>query len=113
MYMELFETLVNENNKNKTLKESPRGSKDGVYVAELDRFGYTLTVIGRTEQEAIDALMEAYYKAYEDENGINLRTLPKEGKEDYDMYEEDREYLETAKDEMYVQFLAFGEVEWH
>lgn len=111
--MELFETLVNENNKNKTLKESPIGSKDGVYIAEIYRFGYDLTAIGRTEQEAVDALMEAYYKAYEDENGIDLRALPGEGDEDYDMYAEDREYLETAKDEIYVRFLKFGEVEWH
>lgn len=74
-----------------------------VYLGQLDRFGYTLTVVGKTKSETENALLEAYKKAYEDFNGISP---------DKDYVSGSRTYLELAKEEMFITKLELGDVQW-
>lgn len=77
-----------------------------IYMATLDRFGYELTVIAKTEKEAIDALMEEYVRAYKVRNGYDPR-------EDiaYE-YGGDRSYYEVAKGDIGIYDFELGKVEW-
>ena len=75
---------------------------NGVWVADLERFGYTLSVVGKTKKECMDALSAVYIRSY----GYGNQT--------FDMNnEEDREYYECAMEEAYCRFLPYGEVDWH
>lgn len=67
-----------------------------VYLAQLDRFGYTLTAVGRSKEEARTAITDEYMKAYVQCNDC----------------EPDKEELEVASDEICVSALVFGQVEW-
>lgn len=79
--------------------------KNSVWVGELDRFGYTLTVVGRTEEETRESLMNAYEKTYRD---LNDDADPRE-----DIDERyDRTYYEGASEDINVWEMAFGRVEW-
>ena len=40
----------------------------GVWVATLERFGYTLMVVERTKQKAVDALVGVYKQTYQQYN---------------------------------------------
>lgn len=40
-----------------------------IYMAELDRFGYNLTVVGYSRAECFKAIRQEYYKAYRQRNG--------------------------------------------
>ena len=79
-----------------------KAKKNGVWFASLERFGYNLSVVGQTEKECRDALEKEYKRVYMDINGNS----------DFED-EEDKEYLETAMEEMYCDFWEFGEVQWH
>ena len=82
--------------------------KNSVWVGELDRFGYTLTVVGRTEEETREALMNAYEKTYRDlNNDIDPREDFKEGYSG-----EEISYYDNAKEDVCVWEMAFGRVEW-
>ena len=79
--------------------------KNSVWVGELDRFGCTLTVVGQTEEEVTEALMNAYEKTYRDVN------------DDLDPREEtsrwgDKSDYESAKEDIYAREMIFGRVEW-
>lgn len=49
--------------------------KPGVWMMELDRFGYTLRVMGRTKEESEDAMREEYIRAYAKVNGLDESEL--------------------------------------
>ena len=79
--------------------------KNSVWVGELERFGCTLTVVGRTEEEARKALMDAYEKTYRD---VNNDADPRED-------EDERwggTYYENAEEDIYIRELLFDRVEW-
>lgn len=76
---------------------------NGVYVADIDRFGYTLRAVGRSAEEAKAAVMEEYKRAYLDESGYP---------DGYDPAVNFDEDYNTAMDECYVRLLEFGKVEW-
>lgn len=79
--------------------------KNSVWVGELERFGYNLVVVGRTEKEVRDALIKAYKKTYADLNDGADPT------KEYP-YGDERSYLDYAVDEMYIREMLFGRVEW-
>jgi len=74
------------------------------YLAKLDRFGYEITAIGRTEKEAADAVIKSYTNAYKSEHGIS----PGRDKMPYS----DKSYLSLAKTELYVEKLELGKAIW-
>ena len=79
-------------------------AKGKIYFGQLERFGYTLTVVGRTEDEVYEALEKAYVEAYKNEN---YGADPRE-----DVMYGDRTYYDVAMDEMYIDEFIPGEVQW-
>ena len=77
-----------------------------IYFCETDRFGYTLQVIGRTEEEARQAMIEEYIKTYKRLNGVDPRD------EDISYYSDYRSYLDVFLEELNVEKREFGKVEW-
>ena len=73
-----------------------------VWVASLERFGYSLLVVEKTRQKALDAMSAEYKKTYLKWN--NLERLEDD--------EEFEELYKTAMDEIYIRKLEYGEVEW-
>lgn len=78
-------------------------AKKYIYFCEMERFGYTLQVIGRTEEEAKQTMIDEYIKTYIKCNGCH----PKD-----DVDYSDESYLDIFLDEMYVEKREFGKVEW-
>lgn len=70
-----------------------------VYLAQLERFGYTLTAIGRTEEEARDAIIKDYKRIYKEWNNVDP------GK---DFTSDNRSYLQIAEDELFVEEVELG-----
>ena len=95
---------------------------NGVWKMELDRFGYTLVVLGQTAEECDAAMREEYIKAYAKWNELNedaLRdalispVLNEDGTEDeYAPENEFRSYYESAFEDAEPRFYEFGKVEW-
>lgn len=87
-----------------------------VYFSEIERFGYTLRCIGRTEDEVRNAMIEEYVKNYKATNdGADPRKayeLIKSGVDETDEYEIDASYYETFLEELYVDKVEFGNVKW-
>ena len=79
-------------------------TNNSVWLGELDRFGYNLVVVGRTEKEVRDALAKEYIRVYKNINGCDPR-------EDRPYYT-DSSYFEEAMDEAYIREMPFGKVEW-
>lgn len=77
----------------------------GVYMAQLNRFGYALTAVGRTKKEAVDTVIATYINSYKSENGTDPD-------KDYVDWTEPITYLELAKQETFVTFLDYGHTEW-
>lgn len=74
------------------------------YVAQIERFGYTLTSLGRTKGEAHDAIIETYIDTYKRANGIH----PKE-----DIIPgSNQSHLDLAEDELYITAIKYGETRW-
>ena len=69
---------------------------NGVYMAEVERFGYLLRVVDTNKVKAINALKKEYEETYRDWNGV------------------DPEYKEVSSmiHDMDVTFCEFGKVEW-
>lgn len=86
----------------------------GVWFCEIERFGYTLQVIGRTKEEAKEAIIKEYVRAYKQQNdGADPQQaylLKQSGSEEYDSI--DAEYFETFLDELYIEKREFGKVKW-
>ena len=77
----------------------------GVWVATLERFGYTMMVVDRTKQKAVDAIVDEYKKAYLFHNGFEC----------YSTMEQDEEFKECfsmAMEEVYCRFMEYGKMEW-
>ena len=75
-----------------------------IYFCEIERFGYTLQVIGLTEKEARDAMIEEYVRVFQEENGEHPNESIK-----YD----DRTYMDIFLDELFVDKRELGKVEWN
>lgn len=103
----------------------------GVWKADLYRFGYDLTVVGRTKEEAENAMREEYIKTYAKWNDFDeemLRNALREPEkyEEYDPYsteDNNEDYVNynsnmflndyrMAFDDLDVRFYEFGKVEW-
>lgn len=78
--------------------------KPSVFVSQLERFGYTLTTIGRTKTEAENAVLSDYYSVYKDVNGI----AP-----DEDWIDDEHTYWSLAKEEIFTEEVEFGKVRWY
>lgn len=78
--------------------------KNSVWFGELDRFGYVLQVVGRTEKEARDALIAEYVRVYKD---INNGSDPRK-----DEWYDGESYYDNAIEDMNITEMAFGKVEW-
>ena len=95
---------------------------NGVWKMELDRFGYTLVVLGQTREECDAAMREEYIKTYAKWNELNedaLRAalispvLSEDGTVDgYAPENEFRGYYESAFEDAEPRFYEFGKVEW-
>ena len=81
-----------------------KGAKT-IWLAQLDRFEYTLTAVGKTKEEAISTIMKSYSKAYKDANGVSP------GKE-YPDYGDGKSYYYCAKGDINFTELEFGKCEW-
>lgn len=77
-----------------------------VYMATLDRFGYDLIVIDTTEEKAIEAIKAEYIRAFMDMNGIH----PDD--EECDWGSDGRTWLEMAMEDISVEKMTLGKVEW-
>ena len=67
-----------------------------IFVGELDRFGYTLRAFGHSEEEVRKMLMKEYIRGFKGYNGVNP----------------DKERKKVADDEMFIEEVKIGEVEW-
>lgn len=76
------------------------------FLAQLERFGYVLTAIGETEEQARNAVMSAYLSAY-----INLNESNPADDVAYEYYDE-RTYWAIALDEISVTKMSCGNVYW-
>lgn len=75
-----------------------------VYIRELERFGYTLTVVSESEDRAKELLINEYIRTYRAENdGHN----PAE-----DMRSEDVSYLDNAIEDIVTSLMVLDEVNW-
>ena len=83
-----------------------------VWVATLERFGYTLMVVERTKQKAKDAIRAEYKAAYFKRNKA-WGEMPYETIEEMEQKDEEfKEYFMGAMEEVYCRKLELGEVEW-
>lgn len=75
-----------------------------IYLAELDRFGYMLSAVATTEDEAVRAVMQEYKRAYRAENGNSpgQDMCPERGKS----------YSAAAREDVVVTAYTTGKVEW-
>ena len=78
-----------------------------VYIGTLDRFGYDITVVCKTEQECKDKILEEYVKAYKSRNNDS------DPCEDiaYGRHSENTYYAE-AEEDIEIREYTLGKVEW-
>lgn len=67
-----------------------------IFIGTLDRFGYELRVVTNSEEEARKLLMKEYKNAYEEINHCKPS----------------KETFRIAKDEIFVDEVTLGKVEW-
>ena len=106
-------------------KKKEQTPRDGVWIWDLYRFGYTLRVVGRTKEEALDAMREEYIRAYASWNELNEDAL--RAALISPVLDEDGEVDEYDEGNVFVQyynsacvefndgepyFYEFGKVEW-
>ena len=77
----------------------------GVWVAQLERFGYTMMVVERTKKKALAVIVDEYKKAYAYRNGF--ATI-----EEMEQDEEFREYFRNAMEEVYCRKMEYGVMGW-
>lgn len=75
-----------------------------VYIAELDRFGYTLTVAETTEKKAREAIISKYIETFESINGMHPAD------EESDRSCEGRTWLGEAEEDICISKMTIGEV---
>lgn len=76
-----------------------------VWLAQLDRFGYTLTAIGNTKEEAIKIVMNEYSKAFKERND---GTSPSKMSVPYGA----GSYYANAKEDIWCLELELGKCYW-
>ena len=96
--------------------------KHGVWIMELDRFGYTLRVVAKSKDEALCAMQAEYINAYAEWNNLDLVNMTaalfdpvrdEDGEVDeYDPYNEFAAYYRAAFEDNDPRFYEFGKVEW-
>ena len=96
--------------------------KNGAYICQLDRFGYSLIVVGQTPDIALSAMQQEYIRTYARANCLNRKEL-------YDalfrpILNEDGEVdkcdprnlfvldFRDAFEECEPKFYEYGKVEW-
>lgn len=83
----------------------------GVWVAQIERFGYDLLVVERTKEKALNAISEEYKRAYfrrnKDFGHLDCDTI-----EEMEQDEEFREYYENAMEEVFCTKVEYGKVQW-
>ena len=94
----------------------------GVWMMELDRFGYTLRVMGRTQEEAENAMQGEYIRAYAKRNSLDESELWSafshpvlDGYGELDETDLANCFVcdfVAAFNDAYVNFYEFGKVEW-
>lgn len=77
-----------------------------MWFAQLDRFGYTLTVIESSRQRAIDALMSEYETAFINQNHFSPRD------EINDRGWTNNSFYDEARNDIVIYKLTRGNVEW-
>ena len=75
-----------------------------IYVAELERFGYTLTAAGTNKGTLAKAIMAEYEEAY--------KNLNSEDPHEVFTYSDELSDYDTALEEIYIRPFAPNEVEW-
>lgn len=78
-----------------------------MFLASLDRFGYELTVLTETKEEAEKLLMEEYEKAY---RNVNAGEDPRE--EIACEHYSEESYYDNAKSCIEYRELRIGKAEW-
>lgn len=77
-----------------------------VWLAELDRFGYMLTAVGNTKEEAEKIIIKEYSKNYKDINGVSPGR-------DYLYSDGDKiSYYHAALEDIHYTELEFGKCYW-
>lgn len=84
----------------------------GVWVATLDRFGYTLMVAERTKKDALDAMSREYKKTYFNWNKHDGTVTADSVEEMVETDEEFKEYYRSAMGDINCNFMEYGKVEW-
>lgn len=90
----------------------------GVWKMELDRFGYTLVTVGRTKDEAEEAMRKEYIRAYAQFNDLNEDAYAQAiGRwmlcgDPNKAEDEDVELYRAAFEDNEPRFYEFGKVEW-
>lgn len=78
-----------------------------IYEGTLDRFGYELKVLCKTEEECINKLLKEYVTAFKRENdGVDPRKEIA-----YDRHS-DLTYYEEAKEDIIISEYEIGKVDW-
>ena len=99
---------------------------NGVWKMELDRFGYTLVVMGQTKEECDAAMREEYIKTYAKWNELDEQTcrlalefpvteMAEDGSLYVDAgnpYNEFADYYRNAFEDSEPRFYEYGKVEW-
>ena len=107
-------------------KKKEQTTRSGVWMMELDRFGYTLRVAAPTKEEAEHAMREEYIKTYAKYNDLDEQTMrialefpvaemDDEGTLYVDKdnpYNEFVEYYKSAFEDAEPRFYEYGKVEW-
>ena len=94
--------------KEKEGEDMGKEEKEGVFLADLERFGYVLRAAERTKEEAKKAIMAEYRRVYAEYNDGEDPTKVRD-----EMYSDgERSYYEIAEAEVYVRFMPFGKVQW-
>ena len=83
----------------------------GIWVAQLERFGFNLLVAERSKEKALKAISDEYKRAYLEQNkdygDLNCDTI-----EEMEQDEEFREFYDMAMEEVYCVKIEYGKVQW-
>lgn len=84
----------------------------GVWVAYLERYGYTLMVVERTKQKAMDSISNEYIKTYFKWNSEDGWIAEKSVEEMMENNEQFKEDYRCAMGDVNCNKMEYGKVEW-